>query len=530
MPKSKTAVVKKELNKSQRDKLILLKKKKQQLKNLIEKRARLDRDHKGILAKLKRHEELNKIMFFGHPDKGYLGKYGKWAPNPLQKKVFDAIEKPAKRIVLMSGGNQIGKTLAETCICMAMMRGYWPWEDPKEVGLHIWEARNWKPPISIRWIGGAWEGHIQKVIIEKGLGELWPSQWKTYTKKNNLGVVHIWKDTDTGNEVQIMSSNQNVKEFEGWTGHCVLFDEPAPREIWVACQRGLIANKGIAMMGATLLSEGWITSDIINKVDDKGQVDRSVSYFSADIYTNLGFGLDEEGIEAFKSQLSDAEREARIDGVSTFMSSLCLKIDKDKNIIDRFVIPTHWMIDVAIDIGIAKPHDITYVATDEKGMKYLVFEDEVRGNGDAIRESIIVKENRYNLRINRVICDPLAKADKNNENSVWERIDTVLNRHGHYLELGSKDKEDGIIAINNHLLTINGMPALFFFADCLKAIKQCLNWVREADTQKPQKKDDDQPENLYRLMLLDTVWTEMEDENYVETELDRSGADPITGY
>ena len=192
--------------------------------------------------------------------------------------------------------------------------------------------------------------------------------------------------------------------------------------------------------------------------------------------------------------------------------------------------PKIWvLIDIAIDIGIAKPHDILFMATDEKGLKYVIFEEEVRGTGTDIGECIIRKINRYNLRVNRVICDPLAKADQNNENSVWEKIDACLNRHGLYLEPGSKDKEDGIIAINNYLKTVNKLPALFIFEDCIKVIRQMLNWVRDKDTGKPSKKDDDQCENLYRLMLLETVWEEVQEVSY-EEDNKRIGADSVTGY
>jgi hypothetical protein len=532
MPVSgKNPVKTRNLTQKQIEALELLREKKKKLKELKEKQEKLALDGTRAEQRLLTFQEKNKILFFGHEGMGHLGKKGKWEPNPLQKKVFNAIENPAKRIVLMSGANQIGKTLAETCIAMALLRGHWPWEDPREVGFHIWESRGWKPPIYIRWIGQAWEGHIQKVLIEKGLQELWPSSWHFNTKKNNLGVIHLWKDMDTKNELQIMSTNQAVKEFEGWTGHGVLFDEPAPRDVWIACQRGLIANRGLAMMGATLLGEGWITTDIINKVDDKGFMDKSVSYFTSDIRTNLGFGLDEEGIQAFESQLTDAERDARIKGIPSFMSTLVLHIDKEKNIVPRFELPTHWMVDIAIDIGLAKAHDITYIATDEMGMKYIIFEDVIRGDGVIIGDSIIRKKNRYNLRVNRVICDPYAKSDKNNENSQWEKIHNTISRHGMLLEEGSKDKEDGVIAINNHLMTVNNMPALFFFDDCHRAIKQCMNWVRDPDTQKPSKKDDDQCENIYRLMLLDTEWEEPYnpelDSEYTDK---RRNIDDISGY
>ena len=88
------------------------------LKQETEFEHRLNKLNKNIQS----IEEKNKILYFGHPDKQYLGPLGKWAPNPLQQKVFKAFENPAKKIIVMAGGNQIGKTLAESCIIMATDR------------------------------------------------------------------------------------------------------------------------------------------------------------------------------------------------------------------------------------------------------------------------------------------------------------------------------------------------------------------------------------------------------------------------
>ena len=496
-----------------------------------EEEALLAQEEKRLTKKLYQLEEKNKMLYFGHPGKGYLGRYGKWEPNPIQKQCFKAFENPAKRIILMAGGNQIGKTLAETAVIMATCRGHWPWETYDEVGAHIWETHNWEPPIRIRWVGQGWEQHIQKVLVEKGIEELWPSDWKISSKKNNLGVKHIFRDELTGSEIQIMSADQDVTKFEGWTGHLCCYDEPIPRNIFVANERGLIANKGKSLMGATLLNQGWITQDIINRVDKNGIMDKSVSYFTAGIRVNEGFGLDKEGIDHFESQLTDEEKAARIEGIPVFMSSLVLRIDREQNIIPRIdKLPFNWMVDVAIDIGVAKPHDLTFLATDEKGMKYIIFDEVVRGDGSEIGNYIIDKMKTYRLRINRIITDPLAKSDRNNENTTWDKIDLVLNRHDLYLECGSKYKSDGVILINSYLKTINKMPALFFFEDCNRAIKQCLNWSYDKKTGEPSKSNDDQCENLYRLILLDTKYEEPFQNLDSVTSIDRRHINKRTGY
>ena len=72
------------------------------------------------------------------------------------------------------------------------------------------------------------------------------------------------------------------------------------------------------------------------------------------------------------------------------------------------------------------------------------------------------------------------------------------------------------------------MPALFIFQDLVRSIKQLEAWQYD-DQGKPIKKDDDMCENLYRLVLLGTVWEELKsshDEN-IPTKKD---VDNVTGY
>ena len=206
---------------------------------------------------------------------------------------------------------------------------------------------------------------------------------------------------------------------------------------------------------------------------------------------------------------------------------MLLNIDKSLHYIERFKIQSHWLVDVAIDIGFSKGHDILFSVCSPLNIKYVCFEEHVLGDGTAIAESIIAKKHRYNLRINRVICDPLAKGDKTNFHSTWEKIDIALNRHEMYLEPGSKDKDDGIIAINNLLMTVNKMPALYVFRDLPIATKQLYGWRQEDGV--ISKKNDDMCENLYRLILLGTEYEEPRNPDFFYSGLS-GNRDSVTGY
>ena len=510
-------------------KLDLLKQIRDERISLTTRINKQESEHLVIERKRLNYEKENKLLYFTHPDKGYLGKHGKWDYNPIQKRFFKALKNPVFTIFTLTGSNRISKTFSTTGVsALTMLRGCFPWEDPKEVGHWFWELRDWEPPIKIRIVGQDWEKHIKGTIIPS-IKELWPKSWQIKSKKNNVGVEAYYSDVYTGGTIEIMSNKSESDLFEGWHGHAVIYDEPPKRDVRVACARGLIDYEGIEFFAMTLLKEAWVEETIMNMELPDGTPDPCVFSATGHIDENVGYGITQKGKDNFAKGLSKEEYAARIDGISAFRSGLILDIEKDVHYIDRFDIPAHWMVDVSIDIGVAKPHDILYLATSENGFKYGCFEESVRGDGSKIGDSIIKKKNRYNLRINRVICDPLAKGDKNNENSTWEKIDIALNRHNMYLEPGAKDKEDGIIGINTLLKTVNDMPALFIFRDLPITTRQLYGWRYDDKTGVISKKNDDMCENLYRLILLGTHYDEEHVDDY-EEPVQRSLSGKRTGY
>jgi hypothetical protein len=194
-----------------------------------------------------------------------------------------------------------------------------------------------------------------------------------------------------------------------------------------------------------------------------------------------------------------------------------------------------WMIDIAIDVHPRKKQAILFIATCPKGNKYLC--NEIWDHGDAkwIAEAIIKTVNYHNYRVNRVIIDPLAKGDSNNNFSVYETVSSILLSQGVVLEVATKDKEQGILEVKKHLKGPNNMPSLFFFDDLVRTIYEIEGYMWDEgttiDNPKASKVDDDMMENLYRLLLLNTVWTEKEDFFGIYDEPDyTSGRDAVTGY
>ena len=479
-------------------------------------------DNRAKLLKLKqaklaatrqkiKYELDNKIEFFNTP---------RLPANPLQEELFQSILDPFYKIFTYTGGNRIGKTSSLVILVFSYMFGKYLWSNERI-------PLNHGRPRKIRIIGQDWEKHIKQVLIP-AFEEWWPNNRKVSKKKNNMGVDAWWCDTQTKSTLEIMSNQQSPDLHEGWNGDLICYDEPPKREIRVANARGLVDRRGREFYAMTLLKEAWVDREIIKARNEDGTPDRTVFNIQGDIYSNVGFGITEEGVSQFAKLLTDEEKQARIHGKPAYLSGLVAKnFQRTIHLKSRFTIPLDWLVDIAIDIHPRKEQAILFIATSSKNERYVFREVWAHGDGVFVGEQIIRIIAREHLRVNRVICDPLAKGDSNNDNTTFDKIDRILYNHGHRLDVGSKDKNSGIIELNNHLKGPNNEPSIFFFDDLIRTIYEIEGWMYDADTQKPQKKDDDMMENLYRLLLLDTQWYSVGDEE--ESEYADSG-NQWTGY
>ena len=510
-----------------------IEKRKEELSREIEV---IDGDIESANEEVKERVRRNKACYFGVKGYGWLGDHGVWEPNPGQKDIIGAINRNAARIYGMVGGNQQGKTLLQGMLVLALMKGYWPWEDVKKVGRHLWVSHGWKHPINIRGVGGGWEEHIQKNLIEQILEDIWPQSWGLRKKKNNMGVEYMWTDEETGSQLTFMSNNQSRKAFAGWKGHATLFDEPFPSEIWAEVVRGLVAKGGIAFIGASLVEEdqSWIEDEIF----DKGMEGLSVYKHTGKMLDNIGYGLKKENVDQFLKMIGEEEAKTRIHGESAGQRAKILKLT-EQHFLNKTVadIPMDYIVDISVDYHPNKPQYIGFLATGPYNVKYYCHEI-VSDYGESagykwIGSKIVWAIKRYQLRLGRIIIDPLSKGSRNaledDNETVYSKLSDYLAGYGYYLETATKNKDDSIITINSMLNPMEGNPILYIY-DLPIAKKQLKKW-RYDEFGKPSKKDDDSCENLYRLVDLGTEYEPPQpDYGDFEEVVDKSTANSKTGY
>jgi hypothetical protein len=466
------------------------------------------------LRLMKDYKDANKIEYFNTPT---------LPANPLQAELFSTYTDPYYKTFTYTGSNRIGKTTTGCIVTISTMIGRYPWDGTRLPFTH-------NKPRKVRIIGQDWDKHISKVVIP-ALEEWWPKSRVVTKKKNNMGVDAFWKDEQTGSTLEIMSNNQDSDLHEGWHGDLIYYDEPPKRDIRVANARGLIDRQGRELYCMTLLKEAWVDQEVIKARNADGTPDRTVYNIQGDIWSNVGFGITKEGVDQFSKTLNEEEYSARILGKPSYLSGLVAKnFDRKVHLKRRFVIPLDWIVDIAIDIHPRKEQMILFIATSPKGDRYICNEVWEHGDGKWVGETIVRIIDRNKYRVGQVICDPLAKGDSNNDNTTFDKIDMILSNHGMYLKVACKDKQSGIIELNNHLLGPNNEPSLFIFDDLIRTVKEIEGWMYDADTQKPAKVNDDAMECLYRLLLLDTQWYPPADKDEEDDYRVKDTANQWTGY
>ncbi len=407
---------------------------------------------------------------------------------PHQQLALDYIHQ-GKKIIILQGGNRVGKSTFGAIAVVSACLGYQPWDKKPFI---------FKTPIKCRIIASDWEHSVKEVIVPK-LKE-WSPAGSYETRKNSLGVETFWTYKN-GSTIEIMTYVQDTKLHEGWSGHLVLADEECPYDKFIANLRGLVDFGGIFIMTFTALYEAWILDELVLKNDpDVGVVS------NVPIWSNKY--IDKDFIKTFSSKLTDDEKIARIEGGWIQLAGLVLKeFNRDVHIIEPFDIldkngNCEFPVVAAIDLHLTKPQAIGFYMIDDRDRIFVIDEVWADLTPEEIADEIIKRKQEKNWRIELAIIDPLSKGDErfmthrySTQNS-FTIIKNRISRYGIRLEAGSKDREGAIRNIRMRLKGHNGVPSLYIFRNCERHIWEIQRWTHERF-----KENDDMMENLGRITV-----------------------------
>lgn len=466
---------------------------------IVEDLRRVMAEENTVLKAYAEFQRSNRLEFFDKPpNKG---------PNPKQAELIEAFLNPLHKTLVFSGANRLGKTCILTILALSVMFGKFLWNKQNLSFLFPH-----KEPRKVRYVGQDWNEHLKSVVVPE-LYEWWPKARQVQRHGNGIITDTAWLDVESGSTLELMSNRQDPGIHEGWKGDLIVYDEPPRHEIYIANARGLVDRRGREIFAATLLKEAWIDREIIKKVDAQGNPDQSVSSIVGTMYDNVGFGLTIEGVEEFKRKLSDEEVQARIYGIPSYMQGLVYPMfNRKEHIVKQFQVPLNWMVDIAIDVHPRERQMVLFLATDERGDRYVCDEIWEYGDGTQVGEMIVRKVLTNAYRVNRCVIDPLSKGDRNNAETTYQKVWDVLARYDIPLETAVKDRDAGILAVKRHLRGPNNRASLFVMDNCRRTLYEIEGYMWEKDSGRPVDADDHAMENLYRLCLLDTRYVAPEEE------------------
>ena len=187
----------------------------------LEQLKRLKQKKLELLFQKENYKKIHSLEFF--------------KPMSYQKPLFDAVEDPKIRVIIALGGNRSGKSCCGGAIIGNIVEGH-AW------GKQLTKFK--KRPLRIRVLGEDYEKAIGQVLVPYVLKFVRPELIAS-KRKNQLGVVGNILLTD-GTTIDFLTYAQGSDSMEGWEGDVVWYDEPPPRTIFIANQRGLIDRRGIA--------------------------------------------------------------------------------------------------------------------------------------------------------------------------------------------------------------------------------------------------------------------------------------------
>ena len=375
-----------------------------------------------------------------------------FVPNPGAQTDF---LKSKARIRAMFGGNSLGKTSSMVIELLYHHTGMHPHRDVSNTH-HTWLVIPTARKAEDYWI------EIQKWCPPSML-----------PKSDRMGTSDIKRFRfKNGSICTIFSHDQDLAVFESTNISGAFFDEPPPRNIYVAVYRGLRANPDwFICIAATPLSDPWMYEQIY--IPGSTGANKDIEIFEGSTYENKH--IPTSWIESFRNSLTEDEIKTRIYGKFGMLQGRVFSQFKlEDHVIPEQIWPADWPVYLAVDPHPKKPHallaigvtpDDNYVAIDEHfetgeiselaetikkwEKKYLVDSTIIDNSGSSLdwtRQSAV-----QILADNGILVTPVRRSDKDVSGGI-NRIKQLLK--------GTKDRQG------------NWTPQLKVMANCKGLIRE----------------------------------------------------------
>ena len=476
-------------------------------------------------------------------------KYRYYIPNGKIEEYINLLSSLDFFIIFISAANGVGKTAAGANILANM---FWPSDNKYFQGKMF---KEWPFKKKGRIVTDS--ALIDKNIVSS-LKEWFPKD-RYKTKKSNKSYDATW-ETDTGWDFDIMSYDQQPKEFEGVTLGWAWLDEPPPDIIFKAIvsrmrEGGMIFISATPLSGSGHLYDMFVENKTkVTVVEPDGServLERKVAHVTANVWDasiekGIRGHLSMENINNMIAEYDEDERQARVYGKFQHLVGMVFKKwDQEVHVIKPFNInKKDYVVWNMLDAHPRNPDAIMWCAVDKYGTKYVI--DEIYLNFDDVEEMAqIIKAKDALYRVEKWIADPSAWPTNQHDEKQIKSLAQRLKDYGVKYEKATKSRTLADLSIKNALnyTEIKGKiinpPELYIFNTCKRTLFEMPRYRWDEHTgkisdrkdrkEKPVDKDDHMIECLGRFLIQEPRWKpfvierktwEGQTDNTVRTRLD----------
>lgn len=357
----------------------------------------------------------------------------------------------------------------------------------------------------------------------------WLPQMRYKTLKKSKPYEYTWV-TDTGWEFDLMTYDQQDKEFESANLSWCLFDEPPPKSKYKASVARMRQGGILGIFMTPLTGSAWIYDDIISsKSNEEGErFFMTTKVEDACIDHGIRGFLKHDDIMRMVKQYDPDDMQARVFGKFQHLTGLIFKKwDRNIHVVEPFDINHEDFVVVeALDVHPRNPDALMYVAIDRKG-RHFVFDEYFENNSTSQLVSVI-KAKRSAYRVVASFIDPSAFNEdqhKKGSGGGYASLSAELQyKYGVHFLPGSKRRADAIKSVKGMLdyqqigTEFVKAPMLYVFSSCVRTIYEIEHWQwqewnsstgeRKNPKEAPIDKDDHMMENLGRIVLANVKYTE----------------------
>lgn len=414
--------------------------------------------------------------------------------------------------LVFSAANGVSKTAT---VVNVMANLIWP-------GRNRWfdfeRFKNWPFPKRIRYItdpelvkdSGPFRQEVLKWFPRNG----WTSE--------KAGKQYYSQYHANGWFIDVLTTDQEVKQFEGGTFGLIVMDEPTPQPIYNACIGRLRLGGLLLVVMTPLTHAAWFYDQVVPKIPNQ------IIYADIEdacIQHGVRGHLDHDNIQKMIQNWPLEEVEARAHGKAMYLRGLIFKtFDPKVHVLKEPVkVPHGAQVYQAVDPHSDKPFACIWGMPDSRGDLYIIDEwpnedfYKMHNCQLTVKDYARIfkdKEQTWDVK-KRIIDRHFAETPSVvNRRTLREEFETETGLFFYPSYKGGSDKEGeldtGIIKVREYLAYDSSReynelnrPKLFIDPRCQNLIKSLSNWARDPNTGKVQDAYKDFPDTLRYLLMED---------------------------